>query len=495
MEAPRVLDELERVVERQDAGTALWDLFDARIHVHPYRLPPFVAEQEAEHVPASDAVAAAWDPQRPKLIYLHIPFCSSICPYCPFSKQQYDGTASDVYFDDLVRHLLRVRSGLSAGDLAAGVTPSLYFGGGSPSTLRPTQLLELISTVRDLFLLDDDAEVTVELRIADIDDAYLATVIDSGIVNRLSFGVQSFSKDLRTSVGRRSDPERVKDVVAASVQRVDAVNVDLMYGLPHQTLDDWRSDLETTLALGATACSTYRLNVHSATKFGVLSRRGDLGPVPQAALENDMWALAEDLLVDTMGWTPFTPANYGRFPAERGIYNARQLDTSYDILGLGAGSHGQVGTACYSSPKHAPEFHASGDGEATFAVHRLNPRFTEARDLLSLSVGAPVDVASLRRSSRSAAAFDLLLAGRLAAESDGTAVLTRAGMYWSRNLYYLSQRLHRDALIDPERAHGPRARRQPEQPEATVPATAMAEGLRISPKPATTDTVTAGDPA
>lgn len=73
--------------------------------------------------------------------------------------------------------------------------------------------------------------------------------------------------------------------------------------------------------------------------------------------------------------------------------------------------------------------------------------------------------------------------GRLVAESEGTAVLTRAGMYWSRNLYYLSQRLHRDVLIDPGRACAPRARRQPEMPEATVPATAM--GLRIRPKPIT----------
>lgn len=490
MEAAQVLEELAEVVDRQNKGTALWDLFDSRIHVHPYRLPPFVAEQEAEQVPASDVIASAWDPQRPKLIYLHVPFCSSICPYCPFSKQQYDGAASSAYFDDLVRHLQRVRSGLTAGEVAAGVTPSLYFGGGSPSTFQPAQLLELVAAARELFLLDDDAEVTVELRIADIDDAYLSTVIDSGLVNRLSFGVQSFSKDLRASVGRLSAPERVKEVVGESARRVSAVNVDLMYGLPNQTMADWRSDLETTLSLGATACSTYRLNIHSATKFGVLSRHGGLGPVPGAALENDMWSFAEDLLVDTMGWTPFTPANYGRFPDERGVYNARQLDTSFDILGLGAGSHGQVGTACYSSPKHAREFRASVDGDATVAVHRLSPRFMEARDLLSLSVGAKVDVASLQRSPLSAAAYDLMLAARLAADSAGTAALTRDGMYWSRNLYYLSQRLHRDALIDPERASATRARRQPEMPEATVPATAMAEGLRIRPRPRDGDPVT-----
>jgi oxygen-independent coproporphyrinogen-3 oxidase len=490
MGTAQVLDELARVADRQAAGTALWNLFDSRIHVHPYRLPPFVAEQQAEQRPASAVIASEWDPQRPKLIYLHVPFCSSICPYCPFSKQPYDGAASNRYFDDLVRHLQRIRSGLTAGQVVAGVTPSLYFGGGSPSTLRPAQLLELVAAARELFMLDEDAEVTVELRIADIDDAYLSTVIDSGLVNRLSFGVQSFSKDLRASVGRLSDPQRVKEVVGESTRRVRAVNVDLMYGLPHQTLADWRSDLETTLSLGATACSTYRLNIHSATKFGVLSRHGELDPVPDAALENDMWSFAEDLLVGTMGWTPFTPANYGRFPDERGVYNARQLDTAYDILGLGAGSHGQVGTACFSSPKHAREFRSSADGDAAVAVHRLSPRFMEARDLLSLSVGARVDVASLRRSPLSAQAYDLMLAAGLAAESEGTTVLTRAGMYWSRNLYYLSQRLHRDALIELERAHGPRARRQPEMPEATVPATAMAEGLRIRPRPGGDDLVT-----
>lgn len=481
MVATPALEELDHVVARQASGTDLWNLFESRIHVHPYRLPPFVAEQEAEQLLASEAIASSWDPERPKLIYLHVPFCSSICPYCPFSKQQYDGTASDAYYEDLVRHLHRIRAALSDDQVVAGATPSLYFGGGSPSTLRSEQLLELVATVQSLFRLDGDAEVTVELRIADIDDAYLSAVIDSGLVNRLSFGVQSFSKELRASVGRQSDPERVKEVVGHATQQVDAVNVDLMYGLPNQTMDDWRSDLDTMLGLGATACSTYRLNVHSSTKFGVLSRRGGLGPMPQAVLENDMWSFAEDLLVDTLGWTPFTPANYGRLPEERGVYNARQLDTSYDIVGLGAGSHGQVGTACYSSPKHAPDLRGSADGDVPVAVHRLNPRFTEARDLLSLSVGAPVSVDSLRRSSLSAAAYDLMVAGGLAAEADGTALLTRQGMYWSRNLYYLSQRLHRDALIDPSRADGPRARRQPEQPEATVPATAVAEGRRSQP--------------
>ncbi len=199
-----VFDELARVVDRQAAGTALWELFDSRIHVHPYRLPPFVAEQEAEEVPAAEAIAASWDPERPKLIYLHIPFCSSICPYCPFSKQQYDAAAADTYFQDLVHHMQRIRSGLTVEDVAVDITPSLYFGGGSPSTLTAEQLLGLLAAARELFLLDDDAEVTVELRIADIDDAYLAAVSDSGLVNRVSFGVQSFSKDLRASVGRSS---------------------------------------------------------------------------------------------------------------------------------------------------------------------------------------------------------------------------------------------------------------------------------------------------
>lgn len=483
MNALQVLDELAVVVDRQHRGLPLWDLFDSRIHVHPYRLPPFVAEQAPEELVAAEVIAAAWDARRPKLIYVHVPFCSSICPYCPFSKQQYDATASSVYLEDLVTHLRRVRSNLSADDVVSGVTPSLYFGGGSPSTLSPGQLLELVATVRELFLLDEDAEVTVELRIADIDDDYLSEVINSGLVNRLSFGVQSFSKSLRASVGRQSDPERVKEVVREAASRIRAVNVDLMYGLPEQTLADWCSDLETTLSLGATACSTYRLNVHSSTKFGLLSRRGDLGPVPQASLENAMWSRAQDVFVEDLGWTPFTPANYGRLPDERGVYNARQLDTAYDILGFGAGSHGQVGTACYSSPKHAPDFHSSGDGEVLIAVHRLNDQFMQARDLLSLSVGAPVDIVSLRRSALSSAAYDMMLAGNLVREVDGRATLTRAGLYWSRNLFYLSQRLHREVLVDPERALGPRSRRRPELPESTVPRPPAANGVEIPSRP------------
>lgn len=462
------IDELKNVVDKKNNGEKLWSLFEQRIHVHPYRLPPFVADHEAEIKLASDVFNEAWNPLRPKLIYIHVPFCTSICPYCPFSKQRYNTKEVDRYFNGLIQHLTYISESIGKGKIVEGKTHTLYFGGGSPSSLKAEQLIELVQISRKLFLLNDDAEVTVELRVADIDEEYLNKIINSGEFNRLSFGVQSFSKDLRQSVGRRSDPSRVKEIVSLAIENIDAVNIDLMYGLPEQTMENWESDLKMVLDLGATACSTYRLNIHSSTSFGVQSRRGNLAPVPKSSLENEMWLLAEKLLVDELNWTPFTPANYGQYPFEKGTYNAKQLDASFDIIGFGAGAHGQIGTHCYSTPKKTSEFLLQNDGECNFNVHYLNENYMIARDLLSLSVGATVNTKSLRKDSDSAQAHDLLLAADLAKNIGTETVLTRNGMYWSRNLFYLFQQLHKKNLQSFSHTLS-KSQFQAEKPESTVP--------------------------
>lgn len=177
------------------------------------------------------------------------------------------------------------------------------------------------------------------------------------MATRLSFGVQSFDTDRRGTLGRHAPREEVIDTIVEAVRSGKTDNVDLMYGLPEQTSAEWAEELGTMLTeTGAQACSTYRLNLHEPTRFGLLSRKGLLASRPDQRSELEMFMITEKMLVDDLGWRPFTPANYGDARSEKGYYNFAQLDHGYDIIALGVGAHGQVGGECYRNPSWVGEF-------------------------------------------------------------------------------------------------------------------------------------------
>jgi putative oxygen-independent coproporphyrinogen III oxidase len=260
-------------------------------------------------------------------VYVHIPFCAARCDYCDFATWTDRGHLIDDYVDACVADLARRRTD---GYPAA---TSVFFGGGTPSLLPAEQLVRILdATVRT-----DDAEVTVECNPDSVDAAKLATLRRGG-VNRLSFGVQSMSAHVLAALGRTHDPANVSSSVAlARDAGFERVNVDLIYGTPGESPDEWAATVAGAIALGVSHISAYALTVEPATPLG---RRVAAGA---AAPDDDVQAdayLAADALLGAAGLDWYEVSNWAR-PGHECRHNLLYW-TEGDYLGIGCAAHGHT---------------------------------------------------------------------------------------------------------------------------------------------------------
>ena len=204
-------------------------------------------------------------------LYVHIPFCLRRCSYCGF----YSTTALECrnsYVDALCGEM-RMRGGDSLG--------TIFLGGGTPSLLEPSMLQQLFTTIREVYDIDPEAEVTMECNPDDVTVEYARVLKDMG-VNRVSMGIQTFSDDLRRFLNRRHDSQQAISAFD-SLRRAgfSNISVDLMFGLPGETLDDWRSDIESALALGMEHLSAYSLMYEEGTPLYRLLQEGMVAEVDE----------------------------------------------------------------------------------------------------------------------------------------------------------------------------------------------------------------------
>jgi len=195
-------------------------------------------------------------------VYIHIPFCRSICSYCDFCKLLYNGPWVTKYLNALA---------LEINDSYQGEKiKTIYIGGGTPSVLKKKDLLYLFEILK-LLKLDSELEFTFECNIEDINDEILGILKDNR-VNRLSIGVQSFNKEKLQFMERNHDYKDVCDkFMACRNNGFDNINVDLIYGIPGESLNDLKKDLDLILKLKPDHISTYSLIVEDNTKVGISS--------------------------------------------------------------------------------------------------------------------------------------------------------------------------------------------------------------------------------
>ncbi|MDE2823386.1 MAG: coproporphyrinogen-III oxidase family protein, partial [Chloroflexota bacterium] len=178
---------------------------------------------------------------QPIALYVHIPFCETKCPYCDFNTY----AKIESLIPDYVA-ALRTEIGLWGGLLDSPPVRTVFFGGGTPSYLPSNDISSLMATISRSFALQDDAEITLEANPGDFTPDKLRHFLDAGI-NRLSIGVQSFDDGLLTLLGRRHTASDAVDAYRmAHGAGFDNVSIDLMYGLPHQTVDHWQKTLART---------------------------------------------------------------------------------------------------------------------------------------------------------------------------------------------------------------------------------------------------------
>jgi len=290
-------------------------------------------------------------------IYVHFPFCSVHCPYCDFAVDARPSIPHEEYADAVVAEL-EARAAWFTEAGAGPVPPlrSIYFGGGTPGLWRPQALARVIEAVERLFGGGRSAlEITVEANPGEVDGEGLRAFRAAG-VNRLSLGMQSDDDRLLAELGRNHRaPAAAAAMGAARAAGFDNISLDLMFGLPGQTLDGWRRTVDAVLALAPDHVSAYALTIERGTVFGARARQGLL-VVPDDDAVAPMQEFVRDALAGA-GFTQYEVSSHAR-PGRRAVHNSLYW-TGAVYLGVGAS---------------AASFRALADGTAW---RFTNPRATD----------------------------------------------------------------------------------------------------------------------
>jgi oxygen-independent coproporphyrinogen-3 oxidase len=266
-------------------------------------------------------------------LYLHVPFCSSICPYCDFSVIHSSSAARQRFASRLAEEVK-----LAA---AAWRDPrpfdTVYFGGGTPSQLPPEELARVLDACRTHLALAAPAPwVFLEANPEDVTPEACAAWRELG-ARTLSLGVQSFSDETLRFLGRRHSGRQARAAVdTALAAGFDTVSIDLMFGLRGQTAEDWRLDLATAVSQQLQHLSCYQLTIHPRTRFGVQARHGRLSELPEDD-QATLFELTHRFLADA-GFAAYEVSNFARGPSHQSRHNRKYWDhTPY--LGLGPSAH------------------------------------------------------------------------------------------------------------------------------------------------------------
>jgi putative oxygen-independent coproporphyrinogen III oxidase len=303
-------------------------------------------------------------------IYVHVPFCASRCGYCAFTTY----TAADLGGDALRRGYPAAAAAevaLAARTLGDPVPEvrTVFFGGGTPTLLDPAELLSILDAVRQHFPVAADVEVTVEANPDSVDRGALA-VLRAGGVTRVSFGMQSVRSHVLAVLERSHTPGAAARAVAdAHAAGFDHISLDLIYGTPGETDDDWRASLGAALAAGPDHVSAYALTIEPRTRLAAHVRSGRLPEPDEDALVR-RYALADDLLT-AAGYRWYELSNWARDRDARCRHNLGYwLDANW--WGIGPGAHSHVaGVRWWNVPQPGAHADAVARGALPIAGHEL----------------------------------------------------------------------------------------------------------------------------
>ena len=265
-------------------------------------------------------------------IYVHIPFCAAKCNYCAFNSCVAFTAEREEYADMLIAEI----SNFKAQENFSVAT--IYFGGGTPTILSLNQLNKIFSAVQKNFSVDDDAEITIETNHGTVNENFLRGLREIGF-NRLSIGVQSFNDALLKILGRIHDSRTAIETVTAAKNFFDNVSVDLIYGVPQQTLDDVKADVEQAAQLDVEHISIYGLEVEHGTKFFELKAQGKLS-LPNENLCGEMYEYITRTL-PTLDYNRYEVSNFAKAGRESRHNSGYWTGAKY--FGFGAGAHSYDG--------------------------------------------------------------------------------------------------------------------------------------------------------
>jgi putative oxygen-independent coproporphyrinogen III oxidase len=265
----------------------------------------------------------------PLSLYVHIPWCLRKCPYCDFNSHEKRGDLPEQeYVDALVADLER-----SLPDVWGRRVQTIFIGGGTPSLFTPEAIDRLICAVRTRLVVHPEVEITMEANPGTFEVERFRGYVAAG-VNRLSIGVQSFSDAKLAALGRVHGADEARRALAAALDLFNTVNVDLMYALPGQSLDEALADVREAVACGAPHISAYHLTLEPDTHFH---------RYPPSLPDDDVAADMQEAIEATLAGAGYGHYETSAFAREghRAKHNLNYWSFG-DYLGIGAGAHGKI---------------------------------------------------------------------------------------------------------------------------------------------------------
>ncbi|MYZ41135.1 MULTISPECIES: radical SAM family heme chaperone HemW [unclassified Streptomyces] len=324
----------------------------------PSALPDGDPMPETGALPPHALTGAA---DRPLGFYLHVPYCATRCGYCDFNT--YTATelrgsggvlaSRDNYAETLVDEIRLARKVL--GDDPRQVR-TVFVGGGTPTLLAAGDLVRMLGAIRDEFGLADDAEITTEANPESVGPAYLAALREGGF-NRISFGMQSAKQHVLKVLDRTHTPGRPEECVAeARAAGFEHVNLDLIYGTPGESDDDWRESLAAAVGAGPDHVSAYALIVEEGTGLARRIRRGEV-PMTDDDEHADRYLIADAVLAEA-GFSWYEVSNWATSEAARCLHNELYWRGA-DWWGAGPGAHSHMGGVRWWNVKHPGAYAAA----------------------------------------------------------------------------------------------------------------------------------------
>ena len=359
-----------------------------------------------------------------RVIYVHIPFCKSLCPFCIYSKQKMDYRETiNAYCDTLLKQIQNVSASVWA---QSAPFKAIFLGGGTPTAIPAEQLTEIIRNIKKYYPLTPDCEITVESTVSEITSELCAKLKYAG-VNRISMGVQSFNTKIRKKLGRISNTEKILEALdTIKKSGFNNIAIDLIYMLEGQTMETWRNDLQLLSGAPINGCSVYPL----------ITKPGNLKVPENLEQEYHFFAEADNFLAELNGWKRFTPVQYGH--NKNG--NARYVTShgqNADMLAFGTGAGGRIHNFMYLQGTAVNEFIKNGQNltKAPMIGMVIDEKFLEFREIFGLSERMQLEKnGNVMAKQYFGDIIEDLIHAELVVEDENNWLLTKTGRFWAANI-------------------------------------------------------------
>lgn len=403
-----------------------WELFDSRIrsanqarHILPYK-----PVTEPERSQLLESLLQEDTTLNDRVIYVHIPFCKTLCPFCIYSKQKMDSEETvKTYCETLIKQIENV----SATDwVQSAPFKAVFLGGGTPTAIPAEQLTAIIHAIKKHYPLTPGCEITVESTISEITTELCLNMKEAG-VNRISLGVQSFNTEIRKNLGRAANTEKIIGALDTIKESgFSNIAIDLIYMLRGQTMETWRNDLQLLSGAPITGCSVYPL----------ITKPGSLKVPENLDQEYHYFAEADSFLAELNGWKRFTPVQYGHVQYGNAKYVTSHGQNA-DMLAFGTGAGGRIHNFMYLQGTAVNEFVTNGQNltKAPMIGMVIDERFLEFREIFGLSERMHLEKneSGIAKKHFGDIIENLIHAG-LVDEDENSWFLTKTGRFWAANI-------------------------------------------------------------